>query len=146
MFVQICTPHLRKRSDAPDYMEDSVSRTSVMRLLPHHRLYRPAQRRCKLQPRSSSYLTSCVLMLFGYWPIRHLSDVYQMSAISNARSEGMYFRQPHSKQLIIPACLTFDDQFAFRPTGVKMLRRPFIFWVYSCKIWLLTLIDSPICT
>ena len=40
-----------------------------------------------------------------------------MSAISNARSEGMYFRQPHSKQLIIPACLTFDDQFAFRPTG-----------------------------
>jgi len=29
---------------------------------------------------------------------------------------------------------------------VKMLRRPFIFWVYSCKIWLLTLIDSPICT
>ena len=31
---------------------------------------------------------------------------------------------------------------------VKMLRRPFIFWLYSCKIWLLTLIliDSPICT
>ena len=27
-----------------------------------------------------------------------------------------------------------------------MLRRPFIFWLYSCKIWLLTLIDSPICT
>ena len=36
-----------------------------------------------------------------------------------------------------------------RPTNsvVKMLRRPFIFWLYSCKIWLLTLIlDSPICT
>jgi len=30
--------------------------------------------------------------------------------------------------------------------AVKMLRRPFIFWLYSCKIWLLTLIDSPICT
>ena len=30
--------------------------------------------------------------------------------------------------------------------GVKMLRCPFIFWLYSCKIWLLTLIDSPICT
>ena len=29
---------------------------------------------------------------------------------------------------------------------VKMLRRPFIFWLYTCKIWLLTLIDSPICT
>ena len=29
---------------------------------------------------------------------------------------------------------------------VKMLRRPFIFWLYSCKIRLLTLIDSPICT
>ena len=29
---------------------------------------------------------------------------------------------------------------------VNMLRRPFIFWLYSCKIWLLTLIDSPICT
>ena len=29
---------------------------------------------------------------------------------------------------------------------VKMLRRPVIFWLYSCKIWLLTLIDSPICT
>ena len=29
---------------------------------------------------------------------------------------------------------------------VKMSRRPFIFWLYSCKIWLLTLIDSPICT
>ena len=28
-----------------------------------------------------------------------------------------------------------------------MLRRPFIFWLYSCKVWLLTLIlDSPICT
>jgi len=25
---------------------------------------------------------------------------------------------------------------------VKMLRRPFIFWLYSCKIWLLTLIES----
>ena len=30
--------------------------------------------------------------------------------------------------------------------SVKMLRRPFIFWLYSYKIWLLTLIDSPICT
>ena len=29
---------------------------------------------------------------------------------------------------------------------VKMLRRPVIFWLYSCKIWLQTLIDSPICT
>ena len=26
--------------------------------------------------------------------------------------------------------------------GVKMLRRPFIFWLYSCKIWLLTLIHT----
>ena len=31
--------------------------------------------------------------------------------------------------------------------AVKMLRRPFIFWLYLCKIWLLTLIlDCPICT
>ena len=35
---------------------------------------------------------------------------------------------------------------AAKEQNVKMLRRPFIFWLYSCKIWLLTLIDSPICT
>ena len=34
----------------------------------------------------------------------------------------------------------------YNVVAVKMLRHPFIFWLYSCKIWLLALIDSPMCT
>ena len=47
--------------------------------------------------------------------------------------------QLHPMNLSSPVTLTFISI-------VKMLRRPFMFWLYSCKIWLLTLIDSPICT
>ena len=42
--------------------------------------------------------------------------------------------------------LILTSSSAARHPSVKVLRRPFIFWLYSCKIWLLTLIDSPLCT
>ena len=46
-----------------------------------------------------------------------------------------------------PACKKLSGGvLAWLLVCVKMLRRPFIFWLYTCKIWLLTLIDSPICT
>ena len=39
-----------------------------------------------------------------------------------------------------------EDEERMRPGLCKDVRCPFIVWLYLCKIWLLTLIDSPICT
>jgi len=66
--------------------------------------------------------------------------------ISNMGCEPTLGGSPSSfrlSSLPFPPSPAFAVLYPFPFPTVKMLRRPFIFWLYTCKTWLLTLIDSP---